>query len=588
MSPGAPPGQYDVAVALALPAVLYQLHASSRRNLAERGSPEFIAVLMNQWADDPVAAVLEGVRRSATEVLGEAAGEPDSPTPLWRALAWWTRRLNADLLLVLDQFEEYFLYHANEDGEGTFAVEFPRIVSRPDLRVSVLVSIREDAVARLDRFKGRIPGLLDNILRVQHLDWEAARDAIEKPLEVYSRLEPAREPVTAEPELVEAVLNEVRVGRVTLGGSGHGSVDRTVGASLPHQHVENPFLQLVMTRVWEEDVRAGSRTLRLATLRRLGGAEQIVRTHLDAAMSRLPVAEQDVAAGVFRYLVTPSGSKISQSERDLAEYGELPAPDVTRVVQKLSRADARILRPVAPSQEQPDAPRYEIFHDVLAPAILNWRARHVEARRAEARLASRLQAEVDAKRAAEDRARSYRRIALAMALVLVVVTTLAFLSWYGWRSTLRAQALSRSNELTEQALAKLAVDPAASLRLAVDAIHKRSTPQAELMLRRALDESRVRVVMRGHQDWVTSATFSPDGKYVLTASNDRTVRVWEALTGKEQTVLPLTSAASPFSPPQFSHDGTRILVTGIDGSVSVWTWRSREAPSTLLGSIFCA
>jgi hypothetical protein len=62
-------------------------------------------------------------------------------------------------------------------------------VNRPDLRVSFLISLREDALAKLDRFKGRIPSLFDNYLRLDHLDRAAARSAIEKPLMEYNRLQ---------------------------------------------------------------------------------------------------------------------------------------------------------------------------------------------------------------------------------------------------------------------------------------------------------------------------------------------------------------------------------------------------------------
>ena len=86
------------------------------------------------------------------------------------------------LLVVLDQFEDYFLYHPDEDGDGHLrASSSPRLVNEPNLRVNFLLSLREDAWAKLDRFEGRIPALFANYVRVEHLDREAAREAIERP-----------------------------------------------------------------------------------------------------------------------------------------------------------------------------------------------------------------------------------------------------------------------------------------------------------------------------------------------------------------------------------------------------------------------
>jgi Novel STAND NTPase 1 len=340
------------------------LHAGVVPRLWE--APDLAVVIFRSWGSDPVAGLCAAI--------GAAAGvEPSAGEPaLAGMIAACTRQLGRDLVIILDQFEEYFVYHPREDGDGTFAAEFPRAVNQAELAVSFLVSIREDALARLDRFKGRIPNLFGNYLRIDRLSRQAAREAIMRPLEEYNGRVAADERMEIEPQLVEAVLDQVRVGNVQLGGTGAGVID---GAGTRESRIEAPFLQLVLMRLWEEESAAGSGALRLETLDRLGGAGRIVPAHLDAAMDQLPQPEQDVAARVFRFLVTPSGTKIAHRASDLAEYAEVSADVVGLLLDQLGGPQARILRGTGDG-------RYEIYHDVLAAAILDWRARRLQAIRA--------------------------------------------------------------------------------------------------------------------------------------------------------------------------------------------------------------
>ena len=120
------------------------------------------------------------------------------------------------LLVILDQFEDYFLYHPDEEGEGTFVEEFPTVVNDENLRVHFLVSIREDALAKLDRFKGSIPRLFANYVRVEHLDRAAARRAIEGPVDEWNRRHGDEPPYTLEPGLVDAVIDAAADGELAL------------------------------------------------------------------------------------------------------------------------------------------------------------------------------------------------------------------------------------------------------------------------------------------------------------------------------------------------------------------------------------
>jgi hypothetical protein len=258
-----------------------RLHEIARQNIADFGRPEFVAVSFRSWQNDPIAGLREAVRSAVVDVLPDT--EPvERNERLDQELFEWCDRVDGDLIIVLDQFEEYFLYHANEGAPGTFFVEFPRLLNRGDLRVNFLIGIREDGLAKLDAFKGRVPNLFDNYLRIDHLSLKAARAAIESPIERWNVLHPSETDVDVEEGLIEAVLEQVRAGQFFIGTGGAGTAVESKNGK--GNVIETPFLQLVMTRLWEEELDAGSRVLRRETLERLGGAERIVRTHLVRVM----------------------------------------------------------------------------------------------------------------------------------------------------------------------------------------------------------------------------------------------------------------------------------------------------------------
>ena len=420
--------------------VSYQLRQVIKQNLAKHGAPDFVIVLFSSWRDDPVMGLKTRVRDSITQILNVEGLEPPSVQEgLADTLQSWTEKIRGDLLIILDQFEEYFLYHGHEAEEGTFDSEFPRMVNRSDLRVHFLISIREDSLAKLDRFKGRIPKLFGNYLRIEHLGREAARAAIEKPIEQYNRLqaEPGQQ-IEIESPLIETVLEQVRPGDVIFGEGGRG----VIKGGKVEPRIESPLLQLVMTRLWNEEMNGGSRKLRLPTLQKLGGAAGVVQTHLEDSMRKLTDEEKNVAAHVFHYLVTPSGTKIAQTMPDLAGYAKLSEGELLPVLQKLSGGDVRILRPVDPPPGQPSATRYEIFHDVLSQAVLSWQREFVEAQ-AQERI-RREEQERGEQKEREMRARRMRQALIAMAVILAVMATLVYFAFQQRQEAV--YALQRADE----------------------------------------------------------------------------------------------------------------------------------------------
>ena len=238
--------------------VVHELQEEARRNREDEGSPGHCVVYCSSWLGDPLAELVGAVRTAVAEAVGEEApARSDRRADLVAALEESVQRVGRRVFVILDQLEELFRYHEGEGGEGTLAVELPQAVNRRDLRVSFLLSIREDSLARLDRFKTWLPNLFDNSLRLEHLDRDAAREAIVSPLEEYSRRAGPGHEVSAEEGLVEEVLDEVEAGQLGLEPD---TGPTEVRSGTESSGIEAPYLQLVLLRLWDEEHRAGSRT----------------------------------------------------------------------------------------------------------------------------------------------------------------------------------------------------------------------------------------------------------------------------------------------------------------------------------------
>jgi WD40 repeat protein len=482
-------------------------------------------VVFSTWPEDPVAALVEAVGETGESLVDAVANAAN--------------RAAGDLYLILDQFEEYFLYHQHDNG---FVDALAGVARRPGVRVNILIAIREEALAQLDAFKAAIPNLLSNRLRLQRLDRASGEAAIKGPARRYNDLVGGERAVELEPQLVASVLDEVAAGRVELGGTGRGvSV-----ADVEDGGIEAPYLQLVMSRLWDVEAKHGSKTLRLQTLRELGGAAQIVKDHLDHAMDELSARQKDVAAAMYTFLVTPSGTKIAHDVRDLADYADVGEQEADQVLRRLSAE--RIVRS---DSDNGTGSRYEIYHDVLAAAVVAWRNRH------------------SAERALQDADRRRRRALLVAAAALAGLILIGAIAVYALveRGNSRSQARrARAEALAAQALTDLGIDPSSSLRHAYEAARLRPEAREESVLRTALSADRLRSILSADGP-ISVVAYDASGGHELVGSLDGNLRMYRSGSSRPTHVfdvgVPVTAAA-------ITQDGRFVAGGGKDGRVRIW------------------
>jgi WD40 repeat protein len=499
--------------------VAAKLREVARKRVASGRDPQYLPVVFSEWnAAEPTDALTAAIRRA----VGEFCQLDTLPrTDLAETIDAASAQSGATILVVLDQFEEYFVYRAGEQQPGRFAQELANCVNRPDARANFLIAIREDAYAGLgDLFAGKIANVYGNHLHLDPLVEADACNAIVGPISAYNRLNPER-PVELEDGLVDSVLDRIRSVSVDGASPTSGSTD-----------VSPLLLQLVMRAIWESEARQRSRVLRLDTLSRLP-VSTIVDAKLAGALHGLKRRERDVATDLFDHLVTASGGKVAEPVADLAARTGHSESEVGTVLGKL--ADARIVRAVAArsDRDQQRYRRYEIFHDMLTPAINR----------------------VIAAQATEKRLRRARRIGVVVGALLLVAAGVAAALVVLWQSTAHERDVAQSERLTAEserfaaaAQRYVAVDPELATLLALKA--ERASPTSDAIDAVAAAYPAIQELWtRGTSDdaGAESVSFSPDGRRVLVGTDGGTIEQLGVRNGSGNRSWPSILVAGPAS-----------------------------------------
>ena len=88
------------------------------------------------------------------------------------------------------------------------------------------------------------------------------------------------------------------------------------------------------------------------------------------------------------------------------------------------------------------------------------------------------------------------------------------------------------------------------------------------------DPSATYMTLYGHTGEINSVEFSRDGQYIVTGSDDRSVRIWDTQT-YSQVGDALTGHTDAVKSACFSPDGTLVVSASRDGTVCIWNAQSQ-------------
>jgi WD40 repeat protein len=300
-------------------------------------------------------------------------------------------------ILILDQFEEIFQYHAYEEHFKTFLKDLAELINQ-NYRIRIVFAMREEFLGELSVFDNLIPDLFGNYYRLKYPDQREAQNIIS----LTSKLSE----INTDPARVKFLVDDLST------GNRYSRNPMTTKLLAPRRNsVPLPYLQIVCERLWEEqyktdeeseDARASGDKGKAAVstsytnflssyrpnsddgLHHDGDAERVLREFCLDKLGQpfLSEREQNLVAHAFDFLVTKQGAKMAYELSSLADHMKEQTLPLKQALEKLSCDDVRILR----ESRGPDRSYwFELYHDMYAVIVDDWRRSYQRIRESRAR-----------------------------------------------------------------------------------------------------------------------------------------------------------------------------------------------------------
>jgi WD40 repeat protein/serine/threonine protein kinase len=511
---------------------------------------------------------------------------------LAKILRIFTLTTNSKLIIVVDQFEEIFTLCLDKFEQKLYVEALVSLARSEEDPIRVVITMRDDFLVRAKELN-------------------ALKDRINQSIEILTTPDSSQ-------LLRILVLPARRIGYEFE----DSNLAIEIVNELTGQASTLPLLAFTAAKLWEQR-DSQFKQLRRRTYELMGGVGGALAHHAEEMLEKMTQSEQSLVREAFRHLVTSQGTRAILTRLELLQLlGK--REDSEAVIEKL--ISARLL--VATEGEK-GIDRIEIIHEALLstwPRLVKWRQEDAEG----ARLRDQLRAaarqwqeknhpksllwrdevlteyqlwrshyigkltEVEeefAQASLSEASRSQRirrTLAITAIIVLLVASTVLF---YQKQQTERQrlqtqeqllQTLDLYEEQGRQEMEKGKLENAA-VYLSQAYSKGRNNLALRYMLSAALAkvENHLSIILASHTGVVMMAAFSPDDQMVVTASADKTAKIWRTSDGKELFIL--KGHEDTVVSATFSSDGTQVLTSSLDKTAKTWRVSDGSLVATLSG-----